>query len=86
VRAPYRKKSDPAYETELTGQARPNVLFEAGMAFGKNANSTVLVELGSVRPFSDVAGRQGVHLDNSRERRHELATKLANAGCDVNLL
>ena len=26
-----------------------------------------------------------VHLDNSAEKRRELATKLANAGCDVNL-
>lgn len=85
LRAPYRKANDPSYETKLTGQARPNVLFEAGIAFGANPNSTVLVQFGEVRPFSDVGGRHIVHLDDSPERRRELATKLANAGCDVNL-
>lgn len=74
---------DSAYETRLTGQARPNVLFEAGMAFGKNPNCTVLVQIGDMRPFSDVAGRHIVHLSNEPERRQELAVKLSNAGCNV---
>jgi predicted nucleotide-binding protein len=74
---------DPTYERRLTGQARPNVLFEAGMAFGKNPNCTVLVQIGDMRPFSDVAGRHIVHLSNDPERRQELAMKLSNAGCNV---
>lgn len=77
------KSNDPEYEKVLTGQARPNVLFEAGMAFGRNPDSTVLVQVGDVRPFSDVAGRHLVHLSNSPQSRHELVTKLANAGCNV---
>lgn len=85
LRAPYRSRGDPSYETRLTGQPRPNVLFEAGMAFGRQPESTVLVQLGTVRPFSDVAGRNTVRLDNSSERRLELATRLTNAGCDVNM-
>lgn len=79
----YRKQRDPVYERRLTGQARPNVLFEAGMAFGRNPQNTVLVQLGEVRPFSDVAGRHIVHLSNNPTSRQELATKLANAGCNV---
>jgi hypothetical protein len=43
------------------------------------------VQIGDVRPISDVAGRHVVHLDNSAQRRRELATKLANAGCDVDV-
>lgn len=74
---------DPRYERELTGQARPNVLFEAGMAFGRNPNSTVLVQLGETRPFSDVAGRHVLYLSNDLTSRLEFATKLANAGCNV---
>lgn len=74
---------DPKHERNLTGQARPNVLFEAGMAFGKNPNSTVLVQLGDIRPFSDVGGRHVVHLSGSPLSRQEFATKLANAGCNV---
>jgi predicted nucleotide-binding protein len=77
------KSTDPAYERDLTGQPRPNVLFEAGMAFGTHSDRTVLVQVGSMRPFSDVAGRHAVRLDNSPERRQELITKLRNCGCDV---
>lgn len=83
LRPPYRKKHDPAYEAKLTGQARPNVLFEAGMAFGRNPASTVLIEVGELRPFSDVGGRHVVRLGNDPASRTELATKLANAGCNV---
>jgi predicted nucleotide-binding protein len=79
----YQRPRDSNYETNLTGQARPNVLFEAGMAYGKNPNSTVLVQLGDVRPFSDVAGRHIVHLSNDFNSRQELAIKLSNAGCEV---
>lgn len=75
--------SDPKHEKQLTGQARPNVLFEAGMAFGKNPNSTVLVQLGDIRPFSDVGGRHVLHLNNTADKRQEFVTKLANAGCNV---
>jgi predicted nucleotide-binding protein len=76
-------KKDPVQERKLTGQARPNVLFEAGMAFGRNPNSTILIQIGDVRPFSDVAGRHLVHLSNVASSRNELATKLMNAGCRV---
>ena len=74
---------DPKHERQLTGQARPNVLFEAGMAFGKDSNSTVLVQLGNLRPFSDVGGRHVLHLRHNPVSRQEFVTKLANAGCNV---
>lgn len=75
--------SDKPYERFLTGQARANVLFEAGMAFATHPDRTVLVQLGTVREFSDVAGRHVVHMSNDYAKRNDLATKLANAGCDV---
>ncbi|MEQ1728687.1 MAG: nucleotide-binding protein [Vicinamibacterales bacterium] len=80
-----RKFRDPRDHAEatLTGQARPNVLFEAGMAFGRNPNNTILVQLGDLREFSDVAGRHLVHLGDDAKTRREFATKLENAGCDV---
>ena len=77
--------SDPPYERELTPQARPNVLFEVCMVIGRSPDRTIIVEIGDLRPFSDIAGRHTVRLDNSTERRHELALKLRTAGCDINI-
>jgi predicted nucleotide-binding protein len=72
-------------ETEPAAQARPNVLFEAGMAMGRDSKRTVLVEVGSVRPFSDVAGRHAVRLSNETSHRQELANRLRTAGCAVDI-
>lgn len=83
LRSDLLKNDDGQHERRLTGQARPNVLFEAGMAFGTHPDRTVLVEVGTLRPFSDVAGRHVVRLTNHIESRRELATKLENAGCKV---
>lgn len=77
------RPSDPSYERKPTGQARPNVLFEAGLAFGTHQDKTILVEVGKIRPFSDTAGRHVVHLNNSNTTRKELMIKLKNAGCEV---
>jgi len=63
-------------EREPLAQARPNVLFEAGMAMGRNPERTILVELGKLRPFSDVAGRHAVRMDDSAARRKDLAQRL----------
>jgi len=72
-------------DPELTprGQARPNVLFEAGMAMGRNADRTLLVEMGDLRPFSDVGGRHALRLSDSPQSRKSLAERLRTAGCSV---
>lgn len=80
-----QKKSDPAVEKEQVGQARPNVLFEAGMAVSGHPESTVIVQVGNVKPFTDIGGVHITHLDNTPEKRNELINKLRNAGCAVDL-
>jgi predicted nucleotide-binding protein len=66
-----------------TGQARPNVIFEAGMAFALEPDRTLLVELGKVRRFTDIDGYHAVRLDNSAEKRQLLAQRLQDIGCPV---
>jgi predicted nucleotide-binding protein len=72
-------------EAKPSEQARPNVLFESGMALGRDPRRTVLVELGRVRPFSDVIGRHVVRLDGSPKTRNDLAQRLRTAGCSIEL-
>lgn len=72
-------------ETQPQMQRRPNVLYEAGMAIGRNPERTVMVELGQMKVFSDIHGRHAVRLDNSVAKRQDLPMRLRNAGCAVNL-
>lgn len=60
LKAEFRNENDAVLETELTGQARQNVLFESGIAMGYDSKRTVLVEIGALRPFSDIIGRHTV--------------------------
>lgn len=80
---------DPARgqgEESRRWQARPNVIFEAGLALGIAPERTVLVTVGrEVRVFSDVAGYHLVKLDNQPESRNYLRGKLKAAGCDVDM-
>jgi predicted nucleotide-binding protein len=85
LRNELRKDKEPIYETQPTPQARPNVLFEAGMALGRHPDRTILVELGDLRPFSDVVGRHTIRFDNSTQTRQDLADRLETAGCPVDL-
>lgn len=66
-------------------QARPNVMFEAGLALGRAPERVVLAELGRLRHFSDMLGRHTVRLSNSVACRQELAIRLRTAGCAVDL-
>jgi predicted nucleotide-binding protein len=85
LRPDLQSPADPPHERKLTGQARPNVLFEAGMSIVSHPKQTVLVQIGDVRPFSDTAGKHLVYMDGSSQKRQELASRLDDAGCSVNL-
>ncbi len=84
LREALRSPGDPPHETTLSLQARPNVLFEAGMAMGRDPDRTIIVEVGVLRPFSDIGGRHTLRFDGSTQRRQELADRLETAGCPVN--
>ena len=81
----FRKKNDPSYETKLTPQVRPNVLFEAGIAMGRDDERTIFIQFGEIRPFSDIGGRHIIKWEDNADKRTELAERLESAGCIVNL-
>ena len=81
----FTERDDAEFETRLTPQARLNVVFEAGLAFGKDETRTILVEVGRLRPFSDIAGRHVVRFDGSEEKRRALVNRLEIAQCILDL-
>jgi predicted nucleotide-binding protein len=85
LRDEYHTPNDPDFEKSLYPQPRPNVLFEAGMAMAKFPRGTVLVQVGPIRPFSDISGIHYLRMDDSMEKREELAERLRMARCKVDL-
>jgi predicted nucleotide-binding protein len=78
----FRGHKDPS---ALEGQARLNVIFEAGLALGAHPKKTLLVQVGDTRPISDIAGKHMLKLSNSPTSRKELAQRLKKLGFKVNL-
>ena len=53
------------------------------MAIARNEKRTIMVQIGDVKDFSDIAGRHVLRLDGSPERRQSFVQRLKNAGCKV---
>jgi len=73
-------------DEEERKQARPNVIFEAGMAFGRYRDRTVLVEYEEPSMFSDVLGHYAVRVtkvEDGLEGLDDLYKQLKVAGCEL---
>ena len=58
-------------------------MFEAGMVMAHFPRRTVIVQIGYIRPFSDLSGIHFVKLDNSMDARREARTEASNGRlCD----
>jgi len=79
------ENNENAVEKQLLGQPRQNVLFEAGVAYGRDPQRTILVRVGSHRPMSDLSGHHIVQLNDTAQSRQEVANALRAAGCPVDL-
>ena len=83
LRGDLHKPDEKIEEKEDRYQARPNVLFEAGMAIARDEKRTILVKVGGVKDFSDIGGRHILNLNNTPEMRQIFIQKLFTAGCAV---
>ena len=80
-----QRGDDPPAETTPSGQARPNVIFETGMALAKFQERTIIVNVGNPKTFSDITGRHTIRLSDTEDCRRALAQRLETAGCPIDL-
>jgi predicted nucleotide-binding protein len=78
-----RGTNEPPYETEPTGQPRPNVLIELGMVLMAYPERTLMVEVGALRTIADIAGRNVIRFDGSETALRKIVQRLKLAGCTV---
>ncbi|HZO71034.1 MAG TPA: TIR domain-containing protein [Ktedonobacteraceae bacterium] len=84
LREQFWESHDARYEKEFWPQSGQDQIFEAGYAFGISPDRTILVQIGHVRPFSDIAGRYMLHFGNPGDEkadRRALWRRLEKAGC-----
>lgn len=75
-------EDDGEIERTVQGQARPNVIYEAGYADALGLNRTLIVEIGQSKSFSDISGRNTLRYDGSPAKRNALAQRLRLAGVE----
>jgi predicted nucleotide-binding protein len=72
---------------DVRWQPRPNVIFEAGIAFGQNPSRILIVRTCALPPFSDLSGVHFIGLTNDRSGRETLKNTilatLTKVGCSV---
>jgi hypothetical protein len=88
LRSDFRMNEDTSEEVERW-QARPNVLFEAGMAYGKHPDRVAFVLFGEAKLFSDASGMHVFRPKNEHgpgSSRAQLRGVLASGmGCSVDM-
>ncbi|MGB8226360.1 MAG: TIR domain-containing protein, partial [Sedimentisphaerales bacterium] len=83
LKAQFVARHERLIEGKLHGQARPNVIFETGIAIGTHHKKTVIIQAGDVKPFTDIGGMHILHLTGSDQSRHDFANRLEDLGCKI---
>jgi len=84
LRSKLRKRKAEAHEKTFWFQPRQDQIFEAGYAFGRSPERTILVQVGHVQLFSDIDGRYIPNFTGKENERRDLINRLKSAGCIVN--
>ena len=84
LRSKLRKRNEEAHEKAFWFQPRQDQIFEAGYAFGRSPERTILVQVGHVQLFSDIDGRYIPNFTGKENERRDLINRLKSAGCIVN--
>lgn len=83
LKSHFCSREDRRSEGRLQGQPRPNVIFEAGVALGRHPEKTLLIQIGKVKSFTDIAGKHLVKLNNDPAKRQDFANRLRKLKCSV---
>jgi hypothetical protein len=83
LRMDLRNPKDPS-DAQVAWQPRPNVFYEGGIAVTSHPDRTIVLELGRPRTATDLAGVNTIRISSDQGWRHELASRLQDAGCPVN--
>lgn len=84
LRPAFHGPQEPVFETSLTPQPRPNVIFEAGFAMARFPTSTILVRFDrTTRLFTDIGGVFLLDLSNDFSARQDFVQRLRTCGLDV---
>jgi len=83
VKPEFAKPNDGPHEINPTGQARQNVIFEAGMAIAAAPTKTLFLRYGETREISDISGHNWTSLSNDWAERQLLVEELKKLGLDI---
>lgn len=80
---PFLQSGDASDERNMTGQPRPNVILELGMALMADENKTIIVEFGKMRIITDILGRNSIRFADNPQSRQAILQRLESASCPV---
>lgn len=84
LRQSHWKQHEHSYERDFAPQATLEQIFEAGYAFGKLPERTILLQTDQMRPFSDIAGRDISLFSGEDDDEVRLINRLSSIGCKIN--
>ena len=83
LRQKFWRTNEDVLETEFHPQPTQEQIFEAGYAFGKFPQRTILIRTGEIRPMSDIVGRFILSKEEVTPPAIQLRDNLLQAGCII---